>query len=258
MTLRILGKDSYDSVLPNRTNVSTNMRMLLAESIKQISREVNFKSILSNCDYHAHTAEQPDKSAKSLLWEESMSAQNEISDINGSISKIAAVDSALTRLYSLCQSSINNPDPHTNYEEEIKLAICKLEAYNKNSSDSKVINLFGTDKDKMKRSEWSVSALQLDKIDLSDKDRAECSLSLISSAISLLAYSKSRAEKNLENKRQIVRELSVARENLSAAISEIPRQKQPVGVNFPISGNLKNNPKTVVSETRKILFGRLS
>ena len=255
MTLRILGAEAHDATPSAHT--PANMRILLAESVKQIAREINFKSILYDCDCHARAAEQSNGTAFSFCTE-SMSAQNETADIKEIISDITATDKILTRLYHLCQSVIDNSSQNTDCAKEIKLLISELDFKNRRPLDPKVVNLFAADKNRKSYPEWSAEALQLDKIDLSNPDKVENSIKVISSAMSVLAYSKTRAEQMLANRQQIIRELSIARENIAASASSISLQNSCTETkdNKLLSFTPNQDAEHSFSEARRVLLGR--
>jgi len=251
MTLRVLGGDAFDTVRHNYAEVPSNMYALLTESVKQISQEINFKSVLNDCDSYARAVEQSDRSTIAF-WTESLSAQNAIADINDAVSKINTVNSVLTHLYSLCQSAISSSELGTDYAKEIRLVAGSLNCdYN-----SKIVNLFALKRNKRSHPEWSSEALQLDKIDISTPENAFISLDIISSAISVLSYSKYRAEQMLANKQRIVRELSIARENISAAASFVPSQEfLCAGREYLLFRNQNNEETGHYSNAYKILLG---
>ena len=256
MTLRIVGGDARETLPHVYGKTPASMRELLAKSVEQLSRELNFKSIL-DYDYgdsHARAAEHSNRTA-SVFFTEAAFIQNTIADINDAIFRITAVDGELTHLYSLCQSAMDGSKPDMNHSEEIRLTLNRLNAVNEQTFNSKVISLFSMEESNKTYPEWNSEALQLDKIDISTPSAAEASLNLISSAISVLAYSKHRAEQALANKRQIIREISVARENKSAAVSVIPKRESYTGENHILCGSQNLDAAACYSGIRGILSG---
>ncbi len=255
MTLRIVGGDALNTVLRAQSGTPADMRELLVKSVRELSREVNFKSILDDCDSHARAAERTD-GAPPAFWTEVMFTQDAITEISRAIAKISAVDGTLTHIYSLCQSALSNRGARADYAEEIGKVIAGFGSEDEPERDSKIIDLFGANEEKKSCPEWNAEALQLDKIDLSSRETAEASLGLVSSAISILAYSKNRAELLLSNKKQIIRKLSVTRENRSAALSIIPPAEPYAGENNVLSGVKSRKNDICLSEARKVLLRR--